>query len=303
MKSRFLFPNRLKPFGWLLAIPGFVLGYFSLYRDYKIPGFSFQVLPSQFYHHPVSQDLTKTLALLLIIIGLFFIAFSKEKREDELTVRMRQNALYWSVLISYLIYFIWLIVSIVIELLKLDKDPLSGLADVLGMSIYNLFTPFLIFIARYYYLRYSKNGEYQVGRMYYLPEKPYKMVGQFISVPLLLIIIFSFTGSLFFKGDLELKDWAGTLMLLLPIALLIWGYSKRNEEDEFISTLRLESMQLAVYFNYAVLLVANFFFYFLDFMLVMFLNLGTIALFFVLRFSYVLWKSNPNKHVKGILAL
>jgi uncharacterized membrane protein YidH (DUF202 family) len=304
MKSRFLFPNQLRPFGWLLAIPGFVLGYFSLYRDYKIPGFSFQVLPSKFYHHPVSQDLTKTLALLLIIVGLLFIAFSKEKREDELTVRMRQNALYWSVLISYMIYFVWLIVAVIIELLKLNKDPLSGLADVLGMSIYNLFTPLIIFIARYYYLRHSKNGKYQVGRMYYLSEKPFKMIGQLISIPLLLIIIFSFIGSWFFKGDLELKDWASTLMLLLPIALLMWGYSKRNDEDEYISTLRLESMQLAVYFNYAVLLVANFFFYFLDFMLVMFLNLGTIALFFVLRFSYVLWKNNhDNKHVKGTLAL
>jgi len=53
-----------------------------------------------------------------------------------------------------------------------------------------------------------------------------------------------------------------------------------------------------------VLLVANFFFYFLDFMLIMFLNLGTVALFFVLRFSYALWKSNnENKHVKGMLTL
>jgi hypothetical protein len=140
--------------------------------------------------------------------------------------------------------------------------------------------------------------------MYYLPETPYRIIGQLISIPLLLLIIISVTGSWFFKGDIELKDWASTLMLILPVALLIWGYSKRSEEDEFISTLRLESMQLAVYFNYAVLLLANFFFFFLDFMVVMFLNLGTIALFFVLRFSYALWKSNnENKRVKGILTL
>jgi hypothetical protein len=304
MKSRFLFPNQLKPFGWLLATPGFVLGYFALYRDYKMPGFGFSVWPgSQFFHVAASQDLTKTLALLLIIIGLFFIAFSKEKKEDELTARMRQNALYWSVLISYVIYFTWLLIVLFVELLKLDKDPLGGLADILNISIYNLFTPLLIFIARYYYLRYSKNGEYQVGRMYYLPEKPYKIIGQLISIPLLVLVVFSLIGSWFFKGDVELKDWASTLMLLLPLSLLIWGYSKPSDEDEFISTLRLESMQLAVYFNYAVLLAANTFFYFLDFMVVMFLNLGTIALFFVLRFSYALWKNNPNKPMKGIFAL
>lgn len=34
------------------------------------------------------------------------------------------------------------------------------------------------------------------------------------------------------------------------------------------------------------------------------LKLGTIALFFVLRFSYALWKNNgDNKHVKGTLPL
>lgn len=303
MKSRFLLPNQLRAFGWLLAVPGFVSGYFALYRNYKIPGFSFSVWLNEFFHHPFSQDLTKTLALFLIIIGLFSIAFSKEKKEDELTVRMRQNALYWSVLISYNIYLVWLIVAIGIELLKLDKDPLAGLADILGISIYNLFTPLIIFISRYYYLRYSKNGEFKVGTMYYLPGKPYKVIAQLISISLLLIITFEFIGSWFFKGDLELKDWTGTLLLLLPIALLIWGYSKRSEEDEFISTLRLESMQLAVYFNYAVLLLANFIFYSLDFMLIMFLNLGTIALFFVLRFSYVLWKNTYSNRVKGTLAL
>ena len=132
MKSRFLFPNQLRPVGWLLAIPGFALGYFALYRDYKIPDFSFSVWPSPFFHNPVSQDLTKTLALALIIIGLFFIAFSKEKKEDELTVRMRQNALYWSVLISYIIYLAWLIAAVTIELLKLDKDPLGRTCRYLG---------------------------------------------------------------------------------------------------------------------------------------------------------------------------
>src|SRR6185312_6992874 len=149
-----------------------------------------------------------------------------------LTAKMRYNALYWTVLVNYSIYLLWLCATLIIELLKLDKDPLGSFADVLGMSIYNLFTPLLIFIARYYYLRYSKNGEYQVGRMYYLSEKPFKMIGQWVSVPLLLLIVFSFTGSWFFKGDLELKDWTSTLMLLLPIALLIWGYSRRSEEDE-----------------------------------------------------------------------
>jgi hypothetical protein len=82
------------------------------------------------------------------------------------------------------------------ELLKLDKDPLGPLADILGMSIYNLFTPLVIFIIRYNYLRYSKNGEYRVGNLYYLPAKPYKFIGKLLSIPLLGVtgLLFMITG-------------------------------------------------------------------------------------------------------------
>lgn len=304
MKARFLLPHQLRPVGWILALPGFVLGYFALYKDYKIPGFGISVWPKSInFHGPLYQDLTNTLALTLIITGLFLIAFCKEKKEDELTSRIRLNALYWAVLANYGIYLLWLLVTLTIELLKLDKDPLGSLADILGMSTYNLFTPLVIFIARYYYLRYSRNGEYKVDKLFYLPEKPFKMIGQAISVPLVIVVFFAFFGSLIFKGgDPEPKEWVEVLFLFLPLTLLVWGYSRRSNEDEFISSLRLESMQLAVYLNYAVLLLANFFFYFFDFMGIMFLNLGTIALFFVLRFNYILWKYN-KQNGKGELAL
>ena len=303
MKTRFLFPHQLRPLGWILALPGFVLGYLTLYADYKIPRFGIPLHPrSTSFLAPVYQDFTKTLALALIITGLFLIAFTREKKEDELTARIRYNALYWAVLINYLAYLVWLVLTIATEVLQLDKGPLGSFADILGMSTYNLFTPLVIFIARYYYLRYSKNGEYKTGKLFYLPERPYKVLGKAISVPLLVIILISFVGPLFFKGEPEPKEWVEVLFLFLPITLLLWGYSKRSHEDEFVSTLRLESMQLAVYINYAILLLANFFFYFTDFMLVMFLNLGTIALFFVLRFNYILWKYN-KENGKGELAI
>jgi hypothetical protein len=302
MKTRFLLPHQLRPIGWLLAIPGLVFGYFITYRNYEIPGFGFSVKPKPAFPWPLYQGLTNTLALTLVVTGLVLVAFSKEKKEDELTARMRQNALYWGVLVNYIIYLVWLMINLMLSAFTKGKDGFGSLNDMAIMCTYNLFTPLVIFIARFYYLRYSKNGEFKVDRLFYLPVKPYKLIGQLISVPLLLIILFAFTGPLFFNGDFDPKEWVEVLFLFLPITLLVWGYSRQKNEDEFISTLRLESMQMAVYVNYVILLLANFFFYFTDFLMVMFLNLGTIALFFIIRFNYILWKYNRG-NAKGELAL
>jgi len=94
------------------------------------------------------------------------------------------------------------------------------------------------------------------------------------------------------SGNRINEDILEDMMLFLPLALLLWTYSKEKNEDEFIATLRLESMQLAVYTNYIILLVANCFLFFTDFMVFMFINLSTITLFFVIRFNYILRKYN-----------
>src|SRR5579863_1562425 len=110
MKTRFLFPHQLRFLGWILALPGLVLGYFIIYRNYQIPGFGITLRQNNsLFHGPVFQNLTNTLALMAVVIGLFLIAFSKEKQEDELSARMRQNALYWAVLVNYMMYLGWLL--------------------------------------------------------------------------------------------------------------------------------------------------------------------------------------------------
>ena len=125
-----------------------------------------------------------------------------------------------------------------------------------------------------------------------------------ISIPLLMVVLVLFIGAWFTNRSIDISGTGIDVMLLfLPLSLLIWGYSKQKDEDEYTAHLRLESMQLAIYGNYAMLMLANIFFYFLDFMVVMFLNLGAIAFFFVLRFSYILWKNKHDKHMKGMLSL
>ena len=146
MKSKFLFPTWCNIVGYLMVIPGFVLGYLFIFHNYEIPGFGFQMREKSNLFQNAFENFTNELAVFLVIVGLLFIAFSKGKKEDELTARLRLNSLYWSVMIYYIIYnFGFLLVNYIKEI------PFVG-EHILEL---NIFSPLLIFIIRYYYLKYA----------------------------------------------------------------------------------------------------------------------------------------------------
>lgn len=57
---------------------------------------------------------------------------------------------------------------------------------------------------------------------------------------------------------------------------------------------RLESLQLAVYFNYGLLLVANVLLYSFSFLYFMLFAQFSLLLYFVLRMEYVNYKNNRS---------
>lgn len=83
---------------------------------------------------------------------------------------------------------------------------------------------------------------------------------------------------------------------LLSICLIVGGllvaFSKEKEEDEFIGSVRLESLVWATYFNYGVLLLTIIFVYGFPFLTVLLLNMVTTLVIFILRFHWVLYKSS-----------
>lgn len=276
MKSRFLFPRYFRIIGLLMALPGFVLGYFVVFKDYRIPGFGLELRTKSYLDRAQFENFTNELALTLVIIGLGFIAFSKVKREDELTARIRLNALYWAILINFVFY----IFCMCVQLLNIGQ-----INDTFAAFLtYNLFTPLLIFIARFYYLLYKNRNEYQVTRLHFLSHKPFNMLGKLLSlvliVPTLYTLIFDFWGS----------SYADYAFYFLPVTFLLWIYSKEHVEDEYINSMRLDAMQLAVYVNYLILLLANVFCYGITFLLIQTLNLITIPLIFVVIFQYRLFR-------------
>jgi len=142
MEKLLLFPNRVRPLGWVLFLPAVVLGLANMYFE-----FSWAVLDvnkgwvGEFYGEDFfsgNLNFTDEFAALGIILGLLVLVFSAEKREDEWSAANRLRALSWAVWLHYFI----LIVAII---------GVHG-AAFFTVLVYNMFTLLLLFGLRFRYL-------------------------------------------------------------------------------------------------------------------------------------------------------
>jgi hypothetical protein len=84
------------------------------------------------------KELFKTLTLNILILGLVFIAFSRDKIEDEMTMLIRLNSMSWT--------FLWAVLLVVIK----------PLFDILFYGTGSVFTaqPLVIMMLFYYLFVY-----------------------------------------------------------------------------------------------------------------------------------------------------
>ena len=115
----------------------------------------------------------------------------------------------------------------------------------------------------------------------------------FIEVPVLSIYHDGFMTSEndgFFK--LIENDITGELAaLFLIIGGLIVVFTKEKVEDEFIAKLRSDSLVWSVILNYCILIFAIIFVYDFTFLNILFYNMFTPLLFYIIRFNYLKLKS------------
>ena len=143
MKPNYLFSNRFKKIGWILFVPSIILGLLFVifqfqpkFLDIKV----FAILNQGMFNSPDFFDIIKTNVIdeiigISLIISLCFIAFSKEKEEDEFIARIRLESLLWATYINYTI----LIFAILFVY--------GGMA--FWVLIFNIFTILLFFIIRF----------------------------------------------------------------------------------------------------------------------------------------------------------
>jgi hypothetical protein len=149
MKTKYLIPNRFRKIGWLLFLPGLLLGLWYLLGQ-SAPAFFdakvFAVAGQPFLGKTVrfsfiENNLLDELAGLLIILGALMIAFSKEKTEDEFITRIRMESLVWA---TYVNYFILLLAIVFIY------DMIF-----LWVLVFNMFTILFFFMVRYHWVLYK----------------------------------------------------------------------------------------------------------------------------------------------------
>jgi integral membrane sensor domain MASE1 len=74
------------------------------------------------------------------------------------------------------------------------------------------------------------------------------------------------------------------------IGLLIIVFSKQKLEDEYISILRLKSLQISVLISYIIFLILNFSFYGFNFFTASFYNMFTVLIVFIITFHWKLFR-------------
>jgi len=141
MESSLLLPNRYKRIGLIILVPSLILGILVRFFDFQFSFLTLHIGKTHFngnnIHLEENINLTDELALTGIITALLFIAFAREKTEDEYIAHTRLESLKWAVLINYLLLLLatWLV---------------HGFAYI-DVMMYNMLTVLIIFIVRFNY--------------------------------------------------------------------------------------------------------------------------------------------------------
>ncbi len=143
MKSNILLSHKFRIWGWLILIPSVLLGILNFFFGFESAILNTKVfcIHSSFIFQPtykfsfINKNITNEIYVILIIFGLIFVTFSKEKIEDEYYNSIRLKLLLIATYLNY-------------------SFLIFGIAFFYGMSflnvvVYNMFSLLFFFIIIY----------------------------------------------------------------------------------------------------------------------------------------------------------
>lgn len=144
-----LLPNKLRIAGWFFLLPGIALGITRFYFGIKPEIFNikvFAVYSKYFetnYFKVIPNHFSEETTALLILIGLFLFAFTKEKVEDDRVSVLRLKSL----LLTFYINTFLVIFSFVF---------IYGIVFI-NIIVINIFSPLIIYIILFRYFHFREN--------------------------------------------------------------------------------------------------------------------------------------------------
>jgi len=154
MQTKFLLPSSAKIWGWIIAIPAFVLmilylqfGFTFSFLDYAKNNVQKISFDNGLLFNIQYNNFTDEIGSILLIIGLLLIAFSKEKDEDERISQLRLESLLWATLMNCLL----IVLSIIFFYNEL----------FLKIMAYNICSTLILFIIRFNLTIYFERKKYK----------------------------------------------------------------------------------------------------------------------------------------------
>ena len=140
MKTRYLLSNKFKRIGWWIIVPTLIMMVLILHYNVSFSFLDYQAngklsFDRDFLFDIQLNNFTDEVFGILLICGLFMVAFSKERVEDERIRQLRLESLLWAILINT----VFLAFSIIFFYNDL----------FIWVMAYNIGTPLILFIIRF----------------------------------------------------------------------------------------------------------------------------------------------------------
>lgn len=287
-----LLPRYFKFIGLLLAIPSLIIGVLFESIGYVIPFLNYHGgRPAHSIMLVTGQNnFTDELITSLLIIGLFFIGFSRQKNEDIIIANLRLKALFWAVLFEGFFASVLLIIfnSGLFRFDFIRRYDTSVLNLIINS---NLFAILIVFVLRFYYLIYSNKEE---TKLKYISSRPLVLAAKAITLILLFYIVLALLNIL----QIAILDYA--IFGLIP-SILIWAWSGDKAESEAVESIRMRAMLFSVVFSYSAFIILTWSIYHVDYLVVQYISLASIPLVFIPVFYWLKHRQSP-KSASAILA-
>lgn len=144
MLTKILLPHRFQMIGWILFCPLALLLVLNSFYDYEIGWLTWEGFRVGDIFTSENENFTNEVSIIGTFLSLFFIAFSKEKQEDEYIQKLRLDSL----LIAFYIYGLLTVFGTLVFYS-------TGYLEFMG---FNMFSIQLAFIIRFRWVMYKQQN-------------------------------------------------------------------------------------------------------------------------------------------------